>query len=41
MLEAGIDYAVIEKLLGPRLHGMGEGYNCKSVSGAFQKVCFK
>ena len=26
MLEAGIDYAVIEKLLGPRLHGMGEGY---------------
>ncbi|MCC2643483.1 MAG: putative Phage integrase [Nitrospira sp.] len=26
LLEAGIDYAVIEKLLGHRLHGMGEGY---------------
>ena len=26
MLEAGIDYAVFEKLLGPRLHGMGKGY---------------
>ncbi len=26
MLEAGIDFAVIEKLLGHRLHGMGEGY---------------
>jgi hypothetical protein len=26
LLQAGIDYAVIEKLLGHRLHGMGEGY---------------
>ena len=26
LLEAGIDYAVIEKLLVHRLHGMGEGY---------------
>ena len=26
LLEAGIDNAVIEKLLGHRLHGMGEGY---------------
>ena len=26
LLAAGIDYAVIEKLLGHRLHGMGEGY---------------
>jgi hypothetical protein len=25
LLQAGIDYAVIEKLLGHRLHGMGEG----------------
>jgi hypothetical protein len=25
-LEAGIDFAGIEKLLGHRLHGMGEGY---------------
>jgi integrase len=26
LLEAGIDYAVIEKLLGHRLHGMQDGY---------------
>ena len=26
LLEAGVNFAVIEKLLGHRLHGMGEGY---------------
>ena len=26
LLEAGVDFVVIEKLLGHRLHGMGEGY---------------
>ncbi len=26
LLEGGMDNAVIEKLLGHRLHGMGEGY---------------
>jgi integrase len=26
LLEAGVDFAVIEKLLGHRLHGMGDGY---------------